>query len=220
MIACGGSPQAGSSPKPSPSCTGTATQEFDVTSADGFTRRGAAYGSGPTVIISHQSDQTRCDVVSYALWLRDSHYQAVVVDLGGDWTGVLAATVKAMRDRGATSVQLLGASMGGCVAMIVGSQVSPAVSAVVSLGGERNLGGGYDADAAVARSHVPLFVVTSENDGYLTGDEARALIGESASKDKHSLILAGDLHGFAMLDGPDSHRVRQAVLDFLSAHAG
>ena len=171
------------------------------------------------MILAHQSDQTRCDVVPYAQWLRDNHYRAVVVDLGGDWTGILAATVRAMRERGAASVQLLGASMGGCVSMIVGSQVAPPVSSVVSLGGERNLGGGLDADAAVARSHVPLFVVTSENDGYLTGDEARALIAESASKDKHSLILPGDLHGFAMLDGPDGQRVRQAILDFLTKHA-
>ena len=199
-------------------CTGSDAQTFEVTSADGYIRRAAVYGSGSAVVVlAHQSDQTRCDVVPVARWLYSNGYAAVVVDLGGDWTGVLAASVKAMRDRGATSVQLLGASMGGCVAMIVGSQVAPAVSSVVSLGGERKLGV-YDADAAVSRSHVPLFVVTSENDGYLTGDEARTLIKESASKDKQSLILAGDLHGFAMLDGPDGQRVKQAILDFLSKH--
>jgi len=190
-----------------------------VTSAGGYTRRAAAYGSGPTVIIAHQSDETRCDVVPYATWLRDNRYQAVVVDLRGDWTGVLAATIKAMRDRGSTSVQLLGASMGGNVAMVVASQVTPPVSSVVSLGGERRLGPGYDADAAVAKSHVPLFIVTSENDGFLLGDEARQLFAESASKDKKSLILTGDLHGFAMLDGPDGARVRTAILGFLAAHA-
>jgi len=134
------------------------------------------YGSGPTVIIAHQSDQTRCDVVPYARWLRDHQYQAVVVDLGGDWTGVMSATIKATRDRGSRSVQLLGAAMGRNVSMIVASQVSPPVSSVVSLGGERRVGPEYDADAAVAKSHVPLFIVTSENDGYLLGPEARSLI--------------------------------------------
>jgi dienelactone hydrolase len=169
-------------------------------------------------VIAHQSDQSRCDVVDIARWLRDNHYAGVVVDLAGDWDGILAATVKAMRDRGSGSVQLLGASMGGTISMIVAAQVSPPVDSVVSLGGERRAQGGYDADAAVARSHVPLFVVTSEDDGFLNGDEARILISESASQDKKALIIPGMLHGFAMLDGPDAARVKQAILDFLSAH--
>ncbi len=181
-------------------------------------RHAAVYGSGPTVILAHQSDQTRCDMVPYARWLRDNHYQAVVVDLFGDWAGILAATIKAMRDRGSNSIQLLGGSKGGNVAMVVASQVSPPVSSVVSLGGERRLGPEYDADAAVAKSHVPLFIITSEQDGFLLGDEARDLIAESASTDKKSLILSGSLHGFGMLDGPDGPLVRQAILDFLAAH--
>jgi len=200
-------------------CTGTDARAFDVTSAAGYTRHAAEYGTGPVVVIAHQSDQSRCDVVGIARWLRDNHYAAVVVDLAGDWDGILAATVKAMRDRGSTSVQLLGASMGGNVAMIVASEVSPPVNSVVSLGGERRVQGGYDADKAVARSQVPLFIVTSEDDGLLTGDEARILLSESASTDKKTLILPGMLHGFAMLDGPDGAQVKQAILDFLAAHA-
>lgn len=154
-----------------------------------------------------------------ARWLRDSHYAAVLVDLAGDWTGVLAATVQAMRDRGSRSVQLLGASMGGNVAMVVASQVNPPVSSVVSLGGERRLGPEYDADAALARSHVPLFVITSENDGYLLGSEARVLVGESAASDKKLLVLPGSLHGFAMLDGADGSSVKREILAWLAAHA-
>ena len=192
---------------------------FDVTSADGYTRHAAVYGSGPVVVIAHQSDETRCDVVPIAHWLRDNHFAAVVVDLHGDWTGVLTATIAAMRARGATSVQLLGASMGGNVSMIVGGQVKPPVASIVSLGGERNLGPEYDADAAVAHSHVPLFIVTSENDGYLLAGEARALIAQAAATDKRSLIIPGSLHGVAMLDGPDGAQVKAAILGWLAAHA-
>jgi esterase/lipase len=206
------------SPTPTPSCTADGVN-FDVTSADGYVRHAAVYGSGPVVVIAHQSDETRCDVVPVARWLRDNHYAAVVVDLRGDWTGVLAGTIATMRARGATSVQLLGASMGGNVAMIVGGQVTPPVASVVSLGGERSLGPGYDADAAVAHSHVPLFIVTSINDGYLLEGEARALIAESAATDKRSLILPGSLHGTAMLDGPDGAQVKAAILMWLAAHA-
>ena len=221
VVACGGTPQAAASPavKPTPDCTADG-QGFNVTSSAGYTRRGAVYGSGPAVVIAHQSQQTRCDVVPIARWLSENHYAAVVVDLGGDWTGLLAATAILMRERGSTSVQLLGASMGGCDAMVVGSQVNPPVSAVLSLGGERRVRPELDADTAVAHSHVPLLIVTSENDGFLSGDEARILMKESTSTDKKLLVLPGSLHGFAMLDGPDGSEVRQTILGFLAAHAG
>jgi esterase/lipase len=221
LVGCGASPQAAVSPSPSPSPNCTADgQNFEVTSADGYKRHAALYGSGPVVVIAHQSDQTRCDVVPVARWLSDNHYTAVVADLYGDWTGVLTAVIGAMRALGSSSVQLLGASMGGCDAMVVASKVVPPVNSVVSLGGERRLSPELDADAAVARSHVPLFVVTSKDDGFLSGDEADILIGESASTDKKALILPGSLHGFAMLDGPDGTTVRQAILQFLAAHEG
>jgi len=222
-VACGPPPYAGAPPVASltaASCTGPDGQTFDVTSADGYVRHAAVYGSATkVVVIAHQSDQTRCDVVPIARWLRDSGYAAVAVDLAGDWLGVLSATVKEMRSRGATSIQLLGASKGGCAAMIAGADITPAVSAVVSIGGERNLGAGFNADAAVVRSHVPLLIITSEDDGYLLGPEARALLAESASKDKKALILPGTLHGFEMLDGPNAQQVKQAILAFLATHA-
>jgi dienelactone hydrolase len=219
-VGCGGSPPAAASPASSPSANCTADgQNFDVKSAGGYVRHAAVYGTGPTVIIAHQSDQTRCDVLPVARWLRDNGYRAVAADLYGDWVGILTAVIEAMRARGSASVQLLGASQGGCVAMVTASQVAPPVSSVVSLGGERRIKPDFDADTAVAHSHVPLFVVTSENDGFLSGGEARALIAESASKDKSALIIPGSLHGFAMLDGPDGPRVRQTILTFLSAHA-
>ncbi len=220
-VACGGNPQAATSPivKPTPDCTADALG-FNVTSSAGYTRHAAIYGSGPAVVIAHQSDQTRCDVVPIAHWLSQNGYAAVVVDLGGDWTGLLAATVILVRERGSPSVQLLGASKGGCDAMVVGSQVNPPVSAVLSLGGERRLSAEFDADKAVAHSHVPLLIVTSENDGFLTGDEARLLMEESTSTDKKLLVLPGSLHGFAMLEGPDGSEVRQTILGFLAAHAG
>ena len=221
--ACGPTPHAGASPATSLSaapCTGTDGQTFDITSPDGYVRHAAVYGSATkVVVIAHQSDQTRCDVVPIARWLRESGYAGVAVDLAGDWLGVLRAIVKEMRARGATSVQLLGASKGGCAAMIAGADITPAVSSVVSIGGERNLGGEFNADAAVARSHVPLFIVTSEDDGYLLGPEARILLAESASKDKKALILPGTQHGLELLDGPNAQQVKQAILAFLAAHA-
>jgi esterase/lipase len=172
------------------------------------------------VIIAHQSDETRCDVVPIAAWLRDNHFAAVVVDLAGDWTGVLTAVIEDLRARGHESIQLLGASKGGADAMVVASQVAPPVNAVLSLGGERRVRPDLDSDAAVGRSHVPLLIITSENDGFLNADEAQQLINESASSDKKLLVLPGSLHGFAMLDGPDAQQVRQTILEFLAAHTG
>src|SRR5215471_18638756 len=79
-VACGGNSLATASPTTNPDCT-AGGNGFNVTSADGYSRHAAVYGSGPAVIIAHQSDQTRCEVVPVATWLRDNQYAAVVVDL-------------------------------------------------------------------------------------------------------------------------------------------
>ena len=193
--------------------------------ADGGTRlQGVVAGRGPAgVVLAPQSWQTLCGWLPFARQLGDLGFQAMAVDLpllplqNAAWDHFLAAAVTYLRGRGATSVVLLGASLGGAASMVASANIVPAVDGVVSFSGERRVAG-LDADRAVTRSSVPLLIIASESDYYLNSHDARALYTESAAADKQLLILPGSAHGTAILDGPDGSRVRALVVEFLRSH--
>src|SRR5262249_18955613 len=120
--------------------------------------------------------------------------------------------------RGARSVVLLGASLGGAASMVAAANVVPPVDGVVSFSGERRVAG-LNADQALIRSTVPILIVASERDGYLNSHDARALYAESAAADKQLVLLSGSAHGTAILGGPDGSRVRALVIGFLRSHS-
>jgi pimeloyl-ACP methyl ester carboxylesterase len=77
---------------------------------------------------------------------------------------------------------------------------------------------GLNALAAMPRLRVPLLLISEEDDWYIPPADARAMYQAAASRDKELQILPGTDHAFQMLNGPNSERVRQLILDFLAAH--
>jgi len=192
---------------------------------DGTRLEGVVAGGGPAgVVLAPQSWQGLCGWLPFARQLGGSGFQAMAVDLpllplqNAAWDHFLAAAATYLRGRGATSVVLLGASLGGAASMVASANIVPAVDGVVSFSGERRVAG-LDADRAVTRSSVPLLIIASESDHYLNSHDARALYMESATADKELLILPGSNHGTAILDGPDGSRVRALVVGFLRSHS-
>ncbi len=102
--------------------------------------------------------------------------------------------------------------------MVAASETRPPVDGVVNLSGERNVSG-LDADRAVRRSAVPLFVIASDSDRYLNARDASALYSESATTDKQLRILRGSTHGTAILDGAEGPEVRQQIVGFVRSHS-
>ena len=142
----------------------------------------------------------------------------------------VAAAVAELRDRGATRVALVGASMGGAAVLLAGTRVRPPVAAVVSLSGEAdptNLVGGIplDAGAVVKRLTVPTMLVVASNDRYAPVAETRTLYRAVKARDKRLEVLSGPAvdgrHGWDLLTDPagdQSTSVAAKVAAFLTAH--
>ena len=206
-------------------CLGSGQNVAHFAVDDGTRLQGVLLGGGPAgVVLAHQSDQTLCDWLPFARQLAAEGFRAFPISLpfrplqNAGWDRDVVAAVDYLRRAGAFSVVLVGASMGGAAAMVAASETQPPVDGVVNLSGERNVSG-LDADRAVRRSAVPLFVIASDSDRYLNARDASALLSESATADKQLRILRGSTHGTAILDGAEGPEVRQQIVSFVRSHS-
>ncbi len=129
------------------------------------------------------------------------------------------AAVYRLDAEGVRKVFLVGASFGGAVALT--DAPSLPVAGVVSLSGEADLPrSGLDPLAAMPHLHVPLLIVGSRHDPYLTVPEALRLLHRAASKDKRTAFYPGAFHGWDIVeDAPYAARARALVLGWIGAHS-
>jgi dienelactone hydrolase len=118
-------------------------------------------------------------------------------------TADLQAASEQLRSRGARSVALVGASLGGSAVLIAGSRVTPRPSAVVELSGEPDLafiGAPLQAGRAVHGLRVPTMFVVAREDPTVTAAQTTRMWRDTPAHTKRLVILpsfAG--HGWSML---------------------
>jgi len=193
---------AAAPPPPAELCGGPTTpaQSLWLSAPGGAQVYAAVVGTGPTTAVFVQEFGTRglCGFWPYADWLAKSKgvrsvlfsqcgagvSQCPAGNAADQWLAVTTAAVSWARAQGAGQVTLVGASVGGVVALQVATSISPPVAAVVDLsGGRRWLG--LDSLAAARRLQVPaLFAVAA-------GD---SLVSEGAG---HGSELLGGVAGSA-----------------------
>jgi alpha-beta hydrolase superfamily lysophospholipase len=141
---------------------------------------------------------------------------------------MLGAAIE-LRSRGAKRVFLMGASLGGTVAMMAGPQLSPPPAGVVSLSGEADLGylaGGFirlDALSAVPRLRAPFLEIMAKEDTAVSVADARRLEQRAGSRDKRLIVLPAAFgHGWNIVTQGDGSptSIGPVVLHFLQSHAG
>lgn len=200
--------------------------------ADATRLIGVLFGAGPrAVVLAHQGGPTPpnlCSWVPYARQLAAAGYRVLASDhrrFGSSGSprreayftrvdlDVLAA-VRELRRRGATSVVLAGASLGGSAVIGAGASARPPVQGVVSFAAPR-LFGRVNALAAARRLSVPVLFVSAVEDEPFAGD-ARLMYDASPSTDKRIAIFPGAVHGAPMLRDP---AVRAVVDGWLAAHS-
>jgi predicted alpha/beta-hydrolase family hydrolase len=198
---------------------------------DGVRLIGVEFGRGTrSVILAHQggAPPNLCGWVPYARALAAAGYRVVVFDHRGfgssgrasHWRrsdrvdfDVLGA-IRTMRARGARSIVLGGASLGGAAVLAAAAQTTPAVDGVISFSSPRFYVN-VNALAAVQASRVPVLFLAQEDDDPFD-DDARALYAASASADKRLEITAGPEHGFRLLQNSSTRAVVDA---FLAGHS-
>jgi pimeloyl-ACP methyl ester carboxylesterase len=189
---------------------------------DGVSIYGLEVGTGATgVVLGHQYFSDHCEFMALARELAGLGYRAISIDFRGNGLSAtgrsnrldldVAAAVERLRADGATSIELVGASMGGTAALVAGSWVRPAVNGIVSLSGPDYFRG-LNAVRAVERSRVPVRFLVSRDDRPFASD-ATTLMRRAASRDKAILRYTAAGHGSSILSLPAAHAV---VLAFLA----
>jgi len=155
----------------------------DGTRLDGVELGGGARG----VILLHESPADLCGWAPYGETLAQRHFHVLLVDLRnfglshrgafGGPRGAIAdvrGAVGKLRTLGAKRIVVVGASYGGVNALVAAPALGSRISAVASLSGELSLGDDFNALAAVRHIRVPLLVMGSRDDRYLSAHEAHS----------------------------------------------
>jgi pimeloyl-ACP methyl ester carboxylesterase len=206
--------------------------------SDGVMLSGVVVGSGPVgAVLIHEYPRDYCGWLPYAGYLSRHGVRALLFDLrcfgrspcpGGRGHAVadVAAAVAELRRRGARRVALVGASMGGAIAVVAAARLHPA--AVVDLSGERDTTGltpGIDADAGAAAHGVsaPALFAVARGDRYVPVADMRAVARRVRSASSRLIVLpavAG--HGWDLLFGIGTKwsPLAATVAAFIRRHAG
>jgi pimeloyl-ACP methyl ester carboxylesterase len=235
-------PRAAATPLPAPSkrCgpPEAPARAIRFKTADGVMLNGAIAGSGPVgAVLIHEYPGPMCGWWPYAAYLSRHGVRALLFDLRcfgdsecktgrGHATADVAAAMKALREDGARSVALVGASMGGAIAVVAAARLHPA--ALVDLSGERDtaaLTPGIRANAGAAARDVtaPALFVVARKDRYVPVSDMRAVYERAPSRSKRLVVLPVEAgHGWGMLLGLTAQwsPLAPQVAAFIRHHAG
>lgn len=184
----------------------------------------APAGSAPTdtaVVVSNQSDQTRCSWAPYlgllqtrgVVWLYDDNESRTDETGVEDVTAVTHQAVAA----GAHRVILVGASKGAKASLVAAATLSPPPLAVVALSPEANLADGTAVLDRVKAATFPTLVVVADDDPYQAAPASHAL-ASSRPTVTTLVTVPGSAHGTALLTGPSAAAVSGALDEFLDQH--
>ena len=190
---------------------------------------GVSLGSGPIgIALGHESDGTLCNWMPFARTLRQNGYRVLAFDFRG-WGSSpaarrvrldldFAAAAARLHKLGAEKIVLAGASLGANAALAAATEVTPRVSAVISLSAaDSTFSSRLDGTATVPKLTVPvLFMVAEADSGF--ADDAKKLYSQTLAVDKQLLIVPGRAHGTFLLRGASGAGPREAVIDFVRAH--
>lgn len=171
----------------------------------------AELGQGTTwAVMLHQTDRDGlCGWWEYGLWLADRGVHVLMFDLCGygrsvckgqdesDQVAQATAVVKYARDHGATRVTVVGASMGGAVALPAATATR--ADAVVDLSGPPDWPG-TDLPRDAQALTMPTFLAASPTDP-LTVTAFRQAVKHIPAETKRLDVLPGG-HGYVMLGYP------------------
>ncbi len=202
---------------------------------DGTWLDGAVAGTGPVgAVLIHEYPGPMCGWWPYAAYLARHGVRALLFDLrcfgdsacptgakGTDPVSDVRGAVDALRRRGARRVVLVGASLGGTIAVVAGARLHPRPAAVVDLSGEADLSGflssssDLDAVAAARQLAVPSLFVVSRDDRYTSLADMRRVYRRTAATNKRLIVEPAAFgHGWLIVDRPEPART---VLAFIRA---
>ncbi|EAP98587.1 hypothetical protein JNB_00425 [Janibacter sp. HTCC2649] len=177
--------------------------------APGGTLSAGVLGEGSVgVVLLHQTSGAGfCGWATYGQWLAGQGINVVMLDVCNygqstcdeallkDWTAQVKAGVDFARSRGATKVTVVGASLGGVLAMGVGEKAG--ADAIVNLSGPSEWEGVPDAVTAAKATTVPLLVSAADADTGIEATVLKAAVAASPAAHKRYVAMPGEEHGWS-----------------------
>lgn len=203
---------ARSTPKPATdrcSVDGPIT-DADIPGPDGASLRAAVVGDGPhAAVLLHQTHGALCGWLPYSTLIGGKDITAIAIDICGfgssycpepfasDPAMQVRTAVEWARAQGATSVTVVGASMGGAIAL--GTAQQAGADAVVDLSGPASWTGVPDAKTAAAALTIPLLMAVSPDDRELEPAVLKEAFESSPSTTKRFISSEEGGHGWDLL---------------------
>ncbi len=196
---------------------------------DGVELRGKLFGESDTgVVLAHMFQTNQTSWWEFGQVLADEGYMALAFDFRGydESSGSkdinlidrdIMAALEFLRHRGASSVFLIGASMGGTASLKVAA--SESVAGVVILSAPLDFRG---LNVEKERVRVPALLMASDEDEPGTRNLQAAFEGGVVEEDmSESVVYEGAKdHGSDILHGKHGDTARARILDFLVANGG
>jgi pimeloyl-ACP methyl ester carboxylesterase len=219
---------------------GTAPRDsraVEFTSADGVHLEGRLFGDGTSaVVLSHMRPADQTSWYGLADRLADDGYLVLTYnfrgycpggdagcsggerDIGAIWQDVLGA-VRYVRSQGATSVSLVGASMGGTASLVAAAEEGAGVRAVVTLSAPVSIEG-LAADASLlSRITAAKLFIAGVGDAPAAAD-AQTLYAQSPPPKGGPEIVPSDEHGTDLLTGGQGEVVTRLIETALERAGG
>ena len=226
LVACG--------EPPPPDLSGSRPVTFE--SRDGVTLEGRLFGDGSTgVVLSHMQPADQRSWFAFANRLADQGYLVLTYDFrgycpGGEggcsqgevqipaiWQDVLGA-VDFIRSQGATTVALVGASMGGTASLVAAGQEGTDVAVVITLSAPVSIEGlerGRRAAPARGREQA----VHRGRGGRRRRGVGRAALRDRSAAESGPEIVPADDHGTDLLTGSRGESVQRIIETYLAQFA-
>lgn len=189
--------------------------------ADGVGLNGAALGSGTRgVLLIHESgSRALCGWWPYAVFLANHGFRVLLFDQrcagdsgcppGQSGSGLVAdvrAAVGELTALGARTVSLVGASLGGSVALVAAARLGPPVISVAALSADELTtpvappGAPTTAQAAAPAVRVPVMYAVARGDRYVSVEDTRRLYAATPDPMSRLVVLpAAQGHGWDLL---------------------
>ena len=212
------------------------SRAVSFTSSDGIELEGRLFGDGTSaVVLSHMRSADQTSWFAFATRLSDAGYLVLTYDFrgycpGGQggcsagerdvpamWQDVLGA-IDFVRDRGATRVSVVGASMGGTASLIAASRADVDVRAVISLSAPTSIEGLVVDPAVLSNVTAAKLFIAGLGDASAARD-AQTLHAQSPPPKRVEIVPVDD-HGTDLLTGPRGEEVRRLIELYLELYAG
>jgi pimeloyl-ACP methyl ester carboxylesterase len=204
-------------------------------SSDGVTLEGRLFGQGGTgVVLAHMRPADQRSWYAFARRLADQGYLVLTFDFrgycpGGEggcssgeleiselWQDVRGAT-DLIRSEGATSVALIGASMGGTASLVAAAQEGTDAEVVVTLSAPISIEGLVADPVLLQQVGANKLFIAGVGDAPAAND-AEELYATSPPPKRVEIVPADD-HGTDLLTGPQGEVVRRTIETYLAQFA-